>query len=87
MLYPFSILGVRGNKMSGHSNQLKKLAAITTDLELSVELRRKAIELLGGIGTHEALLILLELAANDKLTREEREFALKQASEIVKSGH
>ena len=73
--------------MSEHSNQLKKLAAVATDLEIVAELRRKAIELLGRLGTHEALLVLLELAANSELIREERELALKQATEIVKSGH
>lgn len=56
------------------------------DLGLSAEMRTKAIELLGNIGTHEALLVLLELAANDKLFREERELALKQAREIIKAG-
>ena len=72
--------------MSEQSNQLKKLNAIATDLELSAELRIKAIELLGRIGTHEALHILLELAGNDRLIGKERDLALKQAREIIKSG-
>ena len=72
--------------MSEQPDELKKLTAIATDLELSAELRIKAIELLGNIGTHEALLALLDLAANDKLFREERELALKQAREIIRAG-
>ena len=72
--------------MSEHSNELKKLATIATDLELPAELRIRAIESLGRIGTHEALLTLLELAGNDGLISKERELALKQAREIIKSG-
>ena len=72
--------------MSEQANQLKKLNAIATDLELSSELRIKALELLSKIGTHEALLALLELAGNERLIREERDLALKQAREIIKSG-
>ncbi len=68
-------------------NELSKLVAIATDLELSAELRTKAIELLGRIGTHEALLALLDLAANSDLIREERDLAVKHAREIIKSGH
>ena len=49
--------------MAEQSNELKKLATIATDLELSVALRTKSIELVGNIGTHDALLILLDLAA------------------------
>ena len=73
--------------MEERSNELKKLATIATDLEISSELRVKATEQVSRLGSHEALLVLLELAANEKLNRKEREFALKQASEIVKSGH
>jgi len=72
--------------MAEKPNELKKLSAIATDLELSVELRTKAIELLGNIGTHDALLALLDLAANEKLIKEERDLALKHAREIIKSG-
>jgi len=69
------------------SDELKKLADIAADLGLLVDLRTKATELLGNIGTHEALLALLELAGNDKLPVKERELALKKAGEIIKSGH
>ena len=73
--------------MTEQSNELKKLGAIAADLGLSAELRIKSIELIGNIGTHDALLILLDLAANRELIKEERDIALQQASEIIKSGH
>jgi len=68
-------------------NEVKKLVAVATDLGLSSELRTKAIGLIGNIGSHDALLALLELVANEKLTKGERELAIKQAREIIKSGH
>jgi hypothetical protein len=37
------------------------------------------------MGSHEALLVLLALAANEKLIVEERDLALKQARGIIKS--
>ena len=73
--------------MSEQANELQKLATIAVDLGLSAELRVKAIEQLGRMGTHEALRTLLDLAANEKLIRGERELALKHAREIIKSGH
>jgi len=72
--------------MSEKAEELKKLAAIATDLGLSSEMRIKAIEVLGKIGTHEALLALLDLAGNEKLFPEERELALNKAKEIIKAG-
>ncbi len=72
--------------MAEQSNELKKLATIAADLGLSAELRLKSIELIGSIGTHDALLILLDLAANRELIKEERDVALQHASEIIKSG-
>ena len=72
--------------MAGPSNELKKLSAIASDLGLSAELRTKSIELIGNIGTHDALLVLLDLAANKELIKEERDLALKHARGIVKSG-
>jgi hypothetical protein len=41
--------------------------------------------LIGDMRNHEALLALLDLVANEKLTKKEREAALKQAGEIIKS--
>ncbi len=67
------------------TNELKKLTAIATDLELSSELRTQATKVMGNIGTHEALLALLDLAANERLNPDERDLALKQARGIIKS--
>jgi hypothetical protein len=66
------------------TNELKKLTAIATDLELSSELRTQAVKSIGNIGTHEALLALLDLAANERLNPDERDLALKQARGIIK---
>ena len=71
--------------MTEQPDELKKLVAIAADLELSGGLRTKAIELLGSIGSHEALLALLDLAANERLIKQERDLALKQARQIIKS--
>ena len=67
------------------TNELKKLSSIAVDMDLSSNLRTKAIKSMGNIGTHEALLALLELVANEKLNPNERELALKQAQKIIKS--
>ena len=76
----------RRDIMAEQADELKKLAAIATDLGLSSELRLKSIELIGNIGTHDALLVLLDLAANSGLIKEERDIALTHAREIIKSG-
>ena len=73
-------------KSEQQSEELKKLSAIASDLGLLVDLRTKATELLGNIGTHEALLALLELAGTERLPVEERDLALKKARDIIKSG-
>ena len=72
--------------MPERSNELEKLVNIITDLEISTELRTEAIETLGSIGTHKALLALLELGGNDRLIRKERDLALRQAQAIIQSG-
>jgi hypothetical protein len=66
--------------------ELKKLANIATDMELSGKMRGQAIDQLGEVGTHESLIVLLTLVANDKLPTDDRERAIKQAREIVKKG-
>ena len=66
--------------------ELKKLANIASDMQLAGKMRTQAISLLGEIATHEALLVLLNLAANDKMNIEERDLAIKRAREIVKKG-
>ncbi len=72
--------------MAEQANELKKLATIAADLGLSATLRIQSVELIGSIGTHDALLILLDLAANRELIKEERDIALQHAREIIKSG-
>ena len=73
--------------MAEQASDLKKLVTVATDLVLAAKLRTDAIKLIGNIGSHEALLALLGLAANEQLTKKERELALKQARGIVKSGY
>ncbi len=73
--------------MAEQADDLKKLVAVATDLGLSPELRAKAIKLIGNISSHDTLLALLGLAANDRLTKEERELAVKHARKIIKAGH
>lgn len=72
---------------SNVTDELKKLAKIATDMALSAKMRDQAVEQLGQLGTHEALLVLLNLAANDRLTKEHRDLALKKARDIIKKGH
>jgi hypothetical protein len=67
-------------------DELKKLANIATDLQLANKMRVQAITLLGDMASHESLLVLLNLVANDKLPIDERDMALKRAREIVKKG-
>jgi hypothetical protein len=71
---------------SEKSDELKKMAAIAMDLQLSSKMRVQAINLLGDMASHESLLVLLNLAANDKLHTDERDLALKRAREIVRKG-
>ena len=67
--------------------ELKKLAAVATDMDYPSKIRIDSIDHIGDLGGHEALLVLLELAANEKLNVAERDLALKRAREIIKSGH
>ena len=67
------------------TDELKKLVTIATDVELTADLRTNAIKQMGRIGSHDALRALLDLAANDKLNKSERELAIKQARDIIRS--
>ena len=67
-------------------DELKKLASIATDMQLVNKMRVQAIDQLGILGSHDALLVLLNLAANDKLPSDERDLALRKARDIVKKG-
>lgn len=66
------------------TNELKKLAKIATDMQLDIKMRTEAIKQLGDLSTHESLLVLLNLAANDRLNKGERDLALKKARDIVR---
>lgn len=66
------------------TSELQKLSAIATDMDLIAKLRTQSIQSIGDVGTHEALLALLDLAANEKLNANERDLALKQARNIIK---
>jgi len=70
--------------MSEKPDELKKLSEIATDMKLPADIRIKAIEQLGVISTHDALLALLDIAANENMVTKERDFALKQAREVIK---
>ncbi len=70
--------------MSERPDELKKLAEIAADMKLPAEIRKKAIEQMGVISTHDALLALLDIAANESLVTKERDLALKQAREVIK---
>lgn len=64
---------------------LAKLSGIASDMELPVDIRLKAIEAVAKINTHDALVVLLNLAANEKSTSREKELILKLSAGIVKS--
>jgi hypothetical protein len=68
------------------NDELKKLASIATDMQMAGKMRIQAINQLGEMASHESLLVLLNLAANDRLNIDERELALKRAQSIVKKG-
>jgi hypothetical protein len=67
-------------------DELKKMANIATDLQLSEKMRVQAINVLGDMASHDSLVVLLNLAANDKLNISERDLAIKRAREIIKKG-
>jgi hypothetical protein len=71
--------------MAEQSDELTKLITIATDLDLSADLRTNATKQMGKIGSQEALRALLDLAANEKLSRAERELAIKNARDIIRS--
>ena len=70
--------------MTEDTDQLQKLISIATDKEISRELRTKAIIQLGSIGSHAALVALLNLVADETSIWEERMLALKQAEKTLK---
>ncbi|MFC1988251.1 hypothetical protein ACFLVJ_00205 [Chloroflexota bacterium] len=73
--------------MAERPDEIKKLVDVATDMVLPSKVRDDTIKYMGKMGTREAFLALLELASNEKLTKKERDLALKQAREILKSEH
>ena len=72
---------------SERSDELKDLVAAATNLNFPVKLRTEAVESIGNMGTHEALLALLEMAGNDQLSKKERELIIKLATSLIKAGY
>jgi len=70
--------------MSEKPDELKRLSEIAADMKLPADIRIKAIEQMGVIATHDSLLALLDIAANENLLTKERDLALKQAREVIK---
>jgi hypothetical protein len=70
--------------MAEDTDQLRKLISIASDKEISRELRTRAIIQLGSIGSHAALVALLNLVADETSVWEERMLALRQAEKTLK---
>ncbi|MDD4874165.1 MAG: hypothetical protein PHE15_04240 [Dehalococcoidales bacterium] len=66
------------------TNELQKLCTIATDMSFTEKIRREAIQSIGNISNHEALLVLLDIAANKNLAIKDRDLALKYARNIIK---
>lgn len=73
--------------MAENADELNKLAAIANDYEMVSDIRLKAMEHIGRMGSPESLRVVLDLAANERLPTEERELALKYARDIIRAGH
>lgn len=72
--------------MAEQPEELKKLVSIATDVVIPSKVRKNTIKFIGHMASREAFLALLDLAANERLTRGERELALKHAREIIRAG-
>lgn len=73
--------------MAEKPDELEKLVTVATDLMLPTKVRLDTIKFISKIATREALLALLELAANERLTKGERVLAVKYARDIIRSEH
>ena len=71
---------------SERSEELKDLFSAATNLNFPQKLRINAVESIAAMGTHEALLALLEMAGNDQLSKKERELIIKLAQNLIKAG-
>ncbi|MDP2932021.1 MAG: hypothetical protein Q8O05_05955 [Chloroflexota bacterium] len=72
--------------MIDKASELKKLVTIASDMQIPADLRTKSIEMIGNIGSQEALRALLDLAANPALPKDERDQALKHSRDIIRGG-
>ena len=72
--------------MIDKASELKKLVTIASDMQIPADLRTKSIEMIGNIGSQEALRALLDLAANIALPKDERDQALKHSRDIIRGG-
>jgi len=66
------------------TNELQKLSTIAADMTFTEKIRHEAMQSIDNIGNHEALLALLNLAANKNMTVKDRDLALKFAREVIK---
>ena len=66
------------------TGELKKLADIATDPALDADIRMKSMQQISRIATYDALVALLDLAANEQLPVKERDAALKHARDVLK---
>ena len=73
------------NPEQQQNEELKKLSVIATDMQMDAKIRTQAVELMGNMRNHDALLALLALAANENLSVNERDLALKKARDIIKA--
>jgi hypothetical protein len=53
-------------------------------MTLTEKIRHEAVQSIANIGNHEALLVLLDLAANKNLPVKDRELSIKYAKNIIK---
>ncbi|MBN2240760.1 MAG: hypothetical protein JW712_13375 [Dehalococcoidales bacterium] len=72
---------------SERSDELKDLVTAATNLNFPMKLRTDAVESIAAMGTHDALLALLEMAGNDQLSKKERELIIKLATNLIKAGY
>jgi HEAT repeat protein len=66
------------------TSELQKLSGLAADMTLTEKIRHEAVQSIGNIGNHEALLVLLDLAANKNLPVKDRDLAIKFARSIIK---
>ena len=66
------------------AEELKKLSNIATDIQMPSKMRTQAITQLAEMGSHESLVVLLNLAANERLAIDDRDLALKKARDIIR---